>query len=338
MKPVYDTIEGIESFLLDLDGFNKLKDFRREAYYTREERLTEYIVFGRFYLDTCGNFSIIIKERGYSRSIIPIEFNSELPSVMYYADVKTELPINSSICSTGYHLPPSYVTCSICEEHFNIKNCHNVVDKYHSENYDMTQFAGLKLKDIKEIPKYVHKIKHYVSNDIIGSDNYINTDGGNIKGWKNINKDYVIKPGDKASISIFSFSHKECDNLHRIESSLKIWENLLIDAGITEDRLNRSVQLNGIANRYCPCDSCPPWYILKITGLAPIILGWRKSVINIDWSRSGVDLSDLFSNQDVTKDEHMIHAWGYEKASDYLSRIVYSLHEAQIGQLTNNNQ
>ena len=321
-KPIYDTIGGIESFLTDLDSFNKLKDLRHEAYYIRKERLAEYIVFGRFYLDTCGNFSIIVSNGSYQPSMIE---NPELPSVMYYADIKTELPINSSISSTSYHLPPSYVTCSICEEHFNIKNCHNVVQKSNSENYDISAFAGLELVNLKQIPYYINKFKHYVSNDVIGSDKYINTDGGNKKGWKNVGKDYIIKDGDKALITTFSFSHKECNNLHNIESSLKIWENILVKAGITDDKLKRSICINGIANRYCPCDSCPPWYILKINGLDPIIFGWRKNVIHIDWKKSKRDLSYLFTEEDVTKNPEMIHAWNYEKATDFLNKIVNEL-------------
>lgn len=83
--------------------------------------------------------------------------------------------------------------------------------------------------------------------------------------------------------------------------------------------------INGIENRYCPCAKCPPWYIVRIDDIAPIIIGWRKSVININWERSGKDLSHLFENENVTKDAHMIHAHGYEKCSEYLNKIIGAL-------------
>src|SRR6266404_4848637 len=137
---VYDTSHGIDSFLNDLDGLNKLKDLRHEAYYERKESLNEYIIFGRFRLDTCGNFSIINKDN-YG-GIVPIEVNPEIPRVISYDDLKRYLPgIKYSICSTGYFLPPVYVQCSICEEFFNIKNCHDVVTSSVTEHYLLDSFV-----------------------------------------------------------------------------------------------------------------------------------------------------------------------------------------------------
>jgi hypothetical protein len=57
----------------------------------------------------------------------------------------------------------------------------------------------------------------------------------------------------------------------------------------------------------------------------PFKLGWRKRVISIDWSRTNVSLPDLFEGEDVTRDDTMIHAWGYDKCAEYLKKLVPEL-------------
>jgi hypothetical protein len=78
---------------------------------------------------------------------------------------------------------------------------------------------------------------------------------------------------------------------------------------------------NGYCNRYC-CAHLP-WYIVT-TRLGRIKIGWRKSVINIDWAETqGTKTSEeLFQSENVTKDTRGIHAWGYEKARAYVGAII----------------
>ena len=77
------------------------------------------------------------------------------------------------------------------------------------------------------------------------------------------------------------------------------------------------------------CGIHRPWFMVT-TPIGHIKIGWRKSVLNIDWSRSVVRGSGLalFPNEDVTRGaasnmggERYIHAWSYEKAIEYLSRL-----------------
>ena len=73
-----------------------------------------------------------------------------------------------------------------------------------------------------------------------------------------------------------------------------------------------------------------PWWLVK-TKFGLIKIGWRKRVISIDWSdtpyRSGVSKLadgrdiDVLTNDDVTKDESMVHAYGNAKAVEYLSSL-----------------
>ncbi len=66
-----------------------------------------------------------------------------------------------------------------------------------------------------------------------------------------------------------------------------------------------------------------PWFLVT-TQKGPIKIGWRKRVIIIDWSQCEYAASSetLFTGEAVTKDEYSIHAWGYEKAKEYIQTIM----------------
>lgn len=74
-----------------------------------------------------------------------------------------------------------------------------------------------------------------------------------------------------------------------------------------------------IPNGYCKdwCCRHKPWYRVS-TALCSFTLGWRKRVIEIEWDK---DLEVDFSAEDVTKGKGLIHAWGYEKAAEYIGKI-----------------
>lgn len=73
-----------------------------------------------------------------------------------------------------------------------------------------------------------------------------------------------------------------------------------------------------IQNGYCSRDCCQdrPWFLFR-TEHGLIKIGWRKRVIAIDWSDTG--LRKVISKDDVTMSTYDIHAWGYGKAVTYLS-------------------
>lgn len=61
-----------------------------------------------------------------------------------------------------------------------------------------------------------------------------------------------------------------------------------------------------------------PWWLIKTTkGL--IEIGWRKRVISIDWSDTGI--RKVVTDEDVTKSETMVHARSEEDAICYLKAL-----------------
>lgn len=66
-----------------------------------------------------------------------------------------------------------------------------------------------------------------------------------------------------------------------------------------------------------------PW-LQVTTPVGRIKIGWRKKVISIDYSDTQVeqDAKTLFPDEETTRFEKTIHAWGWDKAREYLNTIL----------------
>lgn len=70
-----------------------------------------------------------------------------------------------------------------------------------------------------------------------------------------------------------------------------------------------------------------PWWLVKTTkGL--IKIGWRKKVINIDWSDTGINV--VVTEDEVTKDEQMVHAYSVDKAVTYLKSLAVEVNREAV--------
>lgn len=93
-----------------------------------------------------------------------------------------------------------------------------------------------------------------------------------------------------------------------------------------------------IKNEYYS-SSGEPWWLVR-TEFGLIKIGWRKRVINIDWTDTGLVIDEEsdgdyefhkrpISNDDTTKWESGIHAWGYAKAVEYITNLKVRLGQHQ---------
>lgn len=94
-------------------------------------------------------------------------------------------------------------------------------------------------------------------------------------------------------------------------------ESILTLAGLAPTRMWE------LANQYWPIapdyDSVRrPWWLAQ-TSLGLIRLGWRKRVLEIDWSATGI--AAIVTEDDVTKESTMVHAYRTAKAVEYLQRL-----------------
>lgn len=80
-----------------------------------------------------------------------------------------------------------------------------------------------------------------------------------------------------------------------------------------------------IPNGYCSQWCCKhlPWFVIT-TCRGRFKVGWRKSVIHLEWTESNIkDIAEvMFPDQDVTKSGKMIHAHGYDAAKRYIRRLM----------------
>lgn len=92
-----------------------------------------------------------------------------------------------------------------------------------------------------------------------------------------------------------------------------------------------------IANRYWPDDPHyedirrqQPWWLVK-TPAGLIQIGWRKRVISIDWSDTAI--RTVITDDEVTKDNTMVHAWSTVRALEYLTKLAKHMPRDAIDQL-----
>lgn len=84
-----------------------------------------------------------------------------------------------------------------------------------------------------------------------------------------------------------------------------------------------------IPNGYCSLACCKqlPWFRVWNEHIGPVEIGWRKRVIEIRWAHSELlaNADTLFPGEDVTKFEKAIHAWGVEKAQEYVNALLQAM-------------
>lgn len=105
---------------------------------------------------------------------------------------------------------------------------------------------------------------------------------------------------------------------------------LLLLAGI------EPVAVHEVANKYWPDNEHyaeirrdNPWWLV-LTKAGPVVIGWRKRVISIDWADTPV--RSIVTADDVTKGEDHVHAYGYGKAVSHLANIARALNTASTPQ------
>ena len=85
-----------------------------------------------------------------------------------------------------------------------------------------------------------------------------------------------------------------------------------------------TIHVETINNEYCSRSCCYkyPWIIVT-TKKGRIKLGWRKRVMNLDWSNSDlkVDGQKIFKDEETTTGTSYIHCWSKEKAVEYLKKL-----------------
>jgi hypothetical protein len=343
-RPWYDTRGGIERSIQSLEGFVDLLYARHVAGYQREEGMNEFWILGRYNLDTVGNCGKV------SGQFIPKEEHPDIPDVMtrdefwQYLKERSDTENGPSVSwSMESDLPLPGVTCPHCGRSWGITNCHDTVVRHLREDYSLQEFVGQTLGDVKAAyaartdavyrmqpdilirnDRFVDLSPEYPETDDEWKKGLVINEGGWVSESDGITDDYVIQDGDEGFFNVWQYFHSTCNRENLKTSEEQRFREVFTKAGF-------DVQgMEAIPNQYCGCDSCAPWFVV-CTEYGPVTIGWRKRVINIDWNELNIPdthppgFSYLFEDEDVTKGAGGIHAWGWDKATEYLSRIHRSL-------------
>lgn len=357
MDRSYDNVEGIRSYLQDLEGLNRLIRDRHDAGYVRKERLHEWVILGRWHTDTCGNFGdcTFQDDRYKPMEIDPEKFS--LPDVVPREDVYKLFHVHSMV-TNGMRccVPPVRVHCTECGERWTVKNAHDAIFNSDTTPVDLSTFVGRTYKDLREhlivktdadwFPDYELSVRHErfvdkTPHPTIGDGDYpVNRNGWvSVRDWVRMKPEerlerfgknavdlplldpedplsYVFQEGDYVYANVLRYSHKRCFHLKKSRDSRDYYVQIFKDAGFP-DPVTRE-----IPNERCDQECCMPWQIASFP-FGEIKIGWRSSVISIDWSgmRGKPDLSSLFTDVESTKSKHGVHANTRDLAVEYLGRV-----------------
>lgn len=129
----------------------------------------------------------------------------------------------------------------------------------------------------------------------------------------------ILQKGDAAHVDMYGFYHAECLRLKVTVEERQKFDDCFQKAGF------RHRLFTAIPNEYWGYPDCSKWFMVQ-TEFGDIKLGWRKRVVSIHCE--DVDL-DTITKDNVTMSEGVLHAWGYEKLTEYLTTIRNRLAELE---------
>lgn len=340
-KPIYDTAEGIRIFMASLEGFHALIAARHAAGYERREDLTEFYVMGRWGFDRTGNIGMVTM-RGDRREQPLKELYPDIPDVITATEFRQMLVDTgsddwvSTIFSDQTWPPPVGMACTVCGETWSIDNAHDVHTKYSSRVESLELFVGRPLSDFTDSLQERSDATYSMNSDKpVRNDRYVDLSphptlrGAHVVndlGWVGISAgigpDYVIRDGDEGFVHVRTYQHGACHAATLAARMEAMFDSAFQMAGY------EGAQFTPIPNEYGSGDYLGPWYEVR-TGFGIITIGWRRRVIQIDWSQTGQDLEYLFEEAG-TKAAHYVHAYGYREASEYLERIRVALSSPEL--------
>lgn len=223
VTPWYDDKDRIEESLGSLSELNRLLKARSQAGYQRNERLSEYYILGRFWLDTCGN---CMKAIGY----VPKDEFPDMPDVLTREEFWHLLGDNRAVSfGMGSDIPDERIECPFCGKTWQSHNCHDTVRITSTEVYPLDEFIGKTLGDVKTAyaartdAEYFMQSETLVRNDqfIDLSPKYPDSDNDwekgvvvNETGWMSerdgITDEYVVQAGDEGFFSVWKYYHSQC--------------------------------------------------------------------------------------------------------------------------------
>lgn len=343
----YDTREGIQKYLDDgLAGLNRLIRDRSRAGYKENKRMKTWIILGRWVADSCGNFGKII-DIDYKQGQAPKDLYPDMIDILSFEELRNVLGKISISHGFQDDVPDTHLRCPECNNSWNIYDCHDVIVKRESLTLPLAEFEGQKLYEVQREVSLKTDGFYRFGESPIRNDKWIdmaiepgyevlkiNEQGSihsspekrsfkdQLEGLKDqhLYYDYVISEGDEGWLDVWKYYHRPCNEAKAKKDAEEYYGDMLVKSGW-------ATTMCLIPNEYSVTDHSWPW--IKFCTLGGMIkVGYRKRVINIDWSDTKQHYRHLFEDEGVTLTDTYVHAWGKDKAIEYLTKI----READVSQ------
>ncbi len=338
--PWYDDKLEVVRAMGSLVGLRRLMSARHTAGYERDERLTEFYIFGgRWYLDTCGNTMRSNKDPMPERFrvLLPVATNEEFWK--FLADCRNKAPEVEESLSFGMEdgIPFPGLQCAHCGLTWTIENAYDSTVRHSTEVFPLHRFVNGRLGEV--VDEYARKTDavYRMQPDImLRNDKWIDLSPKypepkqdwekrivvNQRGWRGkkdgIDDDAFIGDGDEAFFNVWKYYHRECHGASMEESARNEFCEMLSTSGFV------GAQLTPTPNLYGSASYRGPWFNVRAFGV-DIRIGWRKRVIEIEWGSLPVSTQDrvaaLFVDEETTHTNTLVHANGRDHGVSCLTRI-----------------
>jgi hypothetical protein len=306
--PYYDDLNRMLIYVNSLRGFNWLCQERYEAGYDRQETLHNYIVRGRWFLDSSGNISRVSY---YDEQCNTVDIDCDnLPLIIPWpSEILTNLGVHSVATRNGRCLPSSYIHCPVCNEGWTIINAHDsYVDSkcqaFKGEEVFRKTFAQIEREKTSTSPLF----RDYQFNDAF----ILNAEGNRI--YPDLDE-YIFQSGDHLDVTYLEWMHKECLINKQAQEYREVYAKVISEAGFD------SYEMKAIKNEYRLDGDAPPWFIVN-TPKVSFKIGFRKHVTEIELLTAfNTPLNELFVDENVTKSPTFIHAYNLIDVCNYL-RVI----------------
>lgn len=326
----YDSIEGITKFLHSYPSFHTLLERRREAVHERGEQLNDFIVRGVFSLDQFAQIGRIhLKPSLPEDVVVPPVMARDAFCEFYRSNVPPGDTWMENVLSPVY-IPPLFTKCPECGKYYGVDDCHDVMPMQNRETYlELKDFIGRNFWEVRRYLKRDHDVSRTMHPDIlIRNDRFIDLRQNpyydwesplNKNGWlgrdDGIDDSYVIQPGDGISYNETRYYHSRCFVDAMKKKSFEEFHELLLRVGFS------SFDMKPVPNEYGSFEYRGSWFSVA-TPEGVFTIGWRKRVIEITLHDWPVDCARLFVGEGVTVDNQYVHAYGWDKAVEYLQVIL----------------
>jgi len=358
---VFSERNSIEDFLTSIGGLTTMLKIRRKIRndFEKDGKTSPlrnfYILNGKYHIDQFGQIGkVITKLTDYFDVPLVISDDGLWKLVKIYNQKINAIPddipweeqhklseegrpyrLSISISMSG-QLPRVNTICPYCGKGWDIDNVDDSVFRNSTFKYvpikakKYYDFTGLPIKMFWDFMENVKPVNYYhqIDGSAVRNDKYIDNsphpDYKTIKvnpvGLinKNIDETYILRPNDEVGFWVSECYHTDCNKKNLNERNLDEFKLIFFKAGIDY------IVVENVPNEYCgdpACSVCSDWFIFH-TDYGKIKIGWRKRVMNIDWSDIGnVNGEELFKGSDVTYGKTYRHAWDEKSAVNDLKKL-----------------